>query len=188
MEKIKIDCNVCMYPMPMVLVGSIIEEKVNFMAVGWVSRVNFKPPMLAIALGPHFTNKGIETNRAFSVNIPDVSLLEKTDYCGLVSGAKADKSQLFDVFYGEMKTAPLISQCTLNLVCTVYDTLELPFNTLYVGEIVEAYSEECYLTEGKPDIKKIRPFTLSMPDNTYWEVGKALGSAWSIGKSLKTKV
>ena len=31
---------------------------------------------------PHHTNKGIEENKAFSINIPDVSLVEKTDYCG----------------------------------------------------------------------------------------------------------
>jgi hypothetical protein len=37
------------------------------------------------------------------------------------------------------------------------------------------------------DIKKINPFTLSMPDNRYWSVGENLGKAWSIGKALKTK-
>ncbi|BBO68723.1 hypothetical protein DSCA_26530 [Desulfosarcina alkanivorans] len=85
-----------LYPMPMVIVGSVVEGKSNFMAVGWVSRVNFKPPLFAIALGPHHTNKGIDENREFSINIPDVSLMEKTDYCGLVSGKQTDKSELFN--------------------------------------------------------------------------------------------
>ena len=35
-------------------------------------------------------------------------MVEKTDYCGLVSGGKSDKSGLFGVFYGEVKKAPLI--------------------------------------------------------------------------------
>jgi hypothetical protein len=65
--------------------------------------------------------------------------------------------------------------------------LRLPFNTLYVGEIVEAYSEDRYLTDGKPDVKKIKPFTLTMPDNNYWEVGNNIGKAWSIGKKLRQK-
>lgn len=68
MEKIKIDNNAFVYPMPMVLVGSIVEDKANFMAVAWVSRVNYKPPMVAIALGPHYTNTGI-TNRNHSALI-----------------------------------------------------------------------------------------------------------------------
>jgi flavin reductase (DIM6/NTAB) family NADH-FMN oxidoreductase RutF len=113
MEKLKIDNNAFVYPMPVVLAGSVVDGKANFMAVGWVSRVNFKPPMIGIALSPHYTNKGIDDNQAFSINIPDVSLMEKTDYCGLVSGKKVDKSKIFKVFYGQLPHAPMIEECPL---------------------------------------------------------------------------
>ena len=73
------------------------------------------------------------------------------------------------------------------MACRLYDEIRLPFNTLFVGEIVEVYSEERYLTDGNPDIKKINPFTLTMPDNNYWEVGNNAGKAWSTGKKLKKK-
>ena len=185
MEKIKIDGNAFVYPMPMVLVGSVVHEKPNFMAVGWVSRVNFKPPMIGISLGPHYTNQGIEAQKAFSINIPGTELLHKTDYCGLVSGSRKDKSGLFDIFYGELQGAPLIRECPLCMACKLQQEVKLPTNTFYIGEIVEAYSEDRYLTDGKPDIRKISPFTLTMPDNNYWEVGKHAGKAWNIGKKLK---
>jgi flavin reductase (DIM6/NTAB) family NADH-FMN oxidoreductase RutF len=185
MGKIKIDNNAFVYPMPMVLVGSVVKGKANFMAVGWVSRVNFKPPMIGVALGPHYTNKGIEEQKAFSVNIPGIAMIEKTDYCGLVSGSNTDKSGIFEVFYGDLKAAPLIKECPVCIACKVYDEVKLPFNTLFIGEIVEVYSEERYLTDGKPDIKKINPFTLTMPDNNYWEVGNNVGKAWNIGKKIK---
>ena len=171
--------------MPTVLVGSVVAGKANFMAVGWVSRVNFKPPMIAVALGPHYTNSGIEEKKAFSVNIPDISLVAKTDYCGLVSGSKTDKSELFEVFYGELKGAPLIKECPLCMACSLYEVVKLPVNSLYIGEIVEVFTEERYLTEGKPDIKKIDPFMLSMPDNNYWRLGDTVGKAWHTGKGLK---
>jgi flavin reductase (DIM6/NTAB) family NADH-FMN oxidoreductase RutF len=187
MEKLKIDNNAFVYPMPMALVGSVVKGKANFMAVGWISRVNFKPPMIGIALGPHYTNKGIEEQKAFSINIPEVSMIERTDYCGLVSGSNTDKSEIFNVFYGELKNAPLIKECPICMACKVYQEVRLPFNTLFIGEIVEVYSEDRYLTDGKPDIKKINPFTLTMPDNNYWEVGDNVGKAWSIGKKLKKK-
>jgi flavin reductase (DIM6/NTAB) family NADH-FMN oxidoreductase RutF len=185
MAKVKIDNNAFVYPMPMVLVGSVVDGRANFMAVGWVSRVNYKPPMIGIALGPHYTNKGIDENNAFSINIPDLSLMAKTDYCGLVSGAKIDKSNVFDVVYGELTEAPLIEACPLCMACKLYDVKELPFNKLYIGEIVEVFTEERFLTEGKPDIKKMNPFTLTMPDNNYWHVGDLAGKAWSVGKQLK---
>jgi flavin reductase (DIM6/NTAB) family NADH-FMN oxidoreductase RutF len=185
MEKTKIDSNAFVYPMPMVLAGSVVGGKANFMAVGWVSRVNFKPPMIGIAIGPHHTNKGIDENGAFSINVPGFDLREKTDYCGLVTGGKTDKSTLFHVFYGELRGAPLIRECPICMACKVYQAVRLPSNTLYIGEIVEAYTEERFLTDGKPDIKKINPFTLTMPDNNYWRVGDHAGRAWNIGKSLK---
>jgi hypothetical protein len=44
------------------------------------------------------------------------------------------------------------------------------------------YADEDCLTEGKPDVQKINPFVLTMPDNSYWAVGERIGKAWSIGK------
>jgi len=185
MGKMKINNNAFVYPMPMVLVGSVVNGKVNFMPVAWISRVNANPPLIGIALGPHHTNKGIEEQKAFSVNIPGISMIEKTDYCGLVSGGKVDKSAFFDVFYGDLKSVPLINECPVCMVCKLYETVKLPADTLFIGEIVEAYSEDRYLTEGKPDIKKINPFMLTMPDNHYWDVGNQVGKAWNIGMRLK---
>jgi flavin reductase (DIM6/NTAB) family NADH-FMN oxidoreductase RutF len=186
MEKIKIDSNdAFLYPMPMTLIGAVVDGRPNFLAAAWVSRVNFKPAMMMVALGAHHTNLGIDTNGAFSINIPDVSLLEKTDYCGVVSGKKVDKSNLFDVFYGSLAGAPLIRECPLSMACRVSQTVKLPFDTLYIGDVVEVYTEERYLTGGKPDVKKINPFTLTMPDNHYWRVGELAGNAWSAGKKLK---
>lgn len=188
MNKIKMDSGAAfLYPMPMVLVGSVVGGKANFMAVGWVSRVNFKPPLFAVALGPHHTNAGIDENKVFSINIPDVSLIEKTDYCGLVSGNRTDKSGLFSVFYGELDKAPLIKECPVCMSFSLYDAVRLPSNTLYIGEPREVFTEERYMTDNQLDIKKIKPFTLTMPDNHYWSVGENLGKAWGIGKTLKKK-
>jgi flavin reductase (DIM6/NTAB) family NADH-FMN oxidoreductase RutF len=186
MNKITIDRNSFVYPMPMALVGSVVDGKANFMAVGWVSRVNFNPPMIAVALGKfHYTNMGIHKNKAFSVNIPGIDLMEKVDYCGLVSGEKVDKSKLFDVFYGNLSAVPMIRECPLCMECILFNAVDMPSNTLFVGEIINTYSEECYLTDGKPDIKKMNPFTLTMPDNNYWKVGENAGKAWSIGKRFR---
>jgi hypothetical protein len=39
------------------------------------------------------------------------------------------------------------------MACKIYDNVRLTSNTLYVCEIIEADSEGCFLTDGKPDIK-----------------------------------
>ncbi|HEX9920607.1 MAG TPA: flavin reductase family protein [Candidatus Methylomirabilis sp.] len=186
MDKISIKTNAFLYPMPVTLVGTLIAGRPNFMAVGWIARVNLDPPLIAMGLNKrHSTPSAIQENQAFSVNIPSKDLMEATDYCGLVSGKEVDKSGLFEVFYGELKAAPLIKACPLCLECRLIQTITLPTHYLFLGEIVGAYTEERYLTEGKPDIRKMNPFVLTMPDNNYWVVGEHAGKAWSLGNRLK---
>jgi len=185
-EKIKINSNIFVYPMPVTLLGANVKGKANFMALGWVSRVNANPPMIGVGVHKsHYTPEGIKENRSFSVNFPGAEMIRETDYCGLVSREEIDKSGLFEVFYGEIETAPMIKECTLNLECRLVETLEFPTNYFFVGEIIAAYSEEQYLTQGKPDIKKMEPLLLTVPDNSYWAVGDYAGAAWKIGKNLK---
>jgi flavin reductase (DIM6/NTAB) family NADH-FMN oxidoreductase RutF len=185
MTKVAINTNAFVYPMPMTLIGSVVNGKPNFMAVAWVNRVNYQPPMMGVALGRHFTNRGIEEYGEFSVNIPSRDLLMVTDYCGLVSGEKRNKSELFQLFFGQLEHAPMIQACPVTMECRLVRAITLPSNTLFVGEILGAYSEEQYMTDGKPDIQKIQPFTLTMPDNSYWAVGKHVGKAWGSGRDFK---
>ncbi len=176
-----------MYPMPVTLLGVNVGGRPNFMTLGWVSRVNANPPMIGCGVGKHhYTNKGILENKTFSINIPSVEMMEKTDYCGLVSGKSTDKSGLFDIFYGDLKSAPMISECPLSIECRLVNTVENPTNNFYIGEIIASYTEEKYLADGHPDIKLINPLLLTMPDNRYWDVGSCTGAAWKAGKNLKT--
>ena len=186
MGKTKIANRVTGYPMPVVLVGVLVEDKPNFMAVGWSTRVNPDPPIVGVAITKtHHTVNGIRANKTFSVNIPGVELMDRTDYCGMFSGRQVDKSGLFEVFYGELKTAPMIGECPLNLECKLVDTIELSEVFFFLGEIVGAYSEERYLTDGKLDITKTNPFLLTMPDGNYRPVGDPIGKAWEVGAKLE---
>lgn len=186
MEKVKIATNAFVYPMPVVMVGTMVEGKINYMPVGWVSRVNLNPPMMGITLRKaHYTARGIRECREFGISVPGIDLIKEVDYAGLVSGSKVDKSTLLQSFFGELKNAPMIKDCPLAMECRIVEIVELPSHDLFIGEIVGAYTEERFLTDGKPDIVKMCPFTLTMPDNRYWKMGEAAGAAWSIGKELK---
>jgi flavin reductase (DIM6/NTAB) family NADH-FMN oxidoreductase RutF len=189
MGKIALEKNSFCLPWTQTLLGSRADGKVNFMALDWLTRANFDPPMLGICVGKgHATNRAIRTTGQFSVNVPTVEMVAVTDYCGIVSAKRGDKSSLFDVFYGELKEAPLITSCPLNLECRVVQAVDLPSNTFFIGEIVTIFSEEKYLSDGKPDVKKIRPFLLTMPDNRFWAVGDQVGKAWKDGASYREKM
>jgi flavin reductase (DIM6/NTAB) family NADH-FMN oxidoreductase RutF len=190
--KIELEPKAFLFPKPIVIVGANVEAKPNYMPVGYVGIVNMKPSIISVAMGTsHYTNIGIRENGTFSINIPSEGMVKITDYCGLVSGRRVDKSGLFGVFYGKLKTAPMIKECPFNMECKVIQTVELPMNELFMGEIVAAYTEERYLTNGHPDVKKLNPMVFTMHDdhlgnsNNYWKVGKHIGRAWSIGKDFK---
>ena len=187
-EKINIGNNAFLLPMPMVLVGSRIEGRPNFMAVAWVSRVNASPNVMCVAIGNKFTAEGILENKEFSINIPSVDLMPQTDLMGIVSGRDYDKSKEFDIFYGALKNAPMICECPVMMECRLVKSVRLEVDTLFMGEVMNVWSEEKYLTNGAPDITKVSPFCLSMPDNRYWSLGKEIGKAWHEGMKLKDKL
>jgi flavin reductase (DIM6/NTAB) family NADH-FMN oxidoreductase RutF len=185
MEKKKLGNNIFMYPMPVALLGTKMENKANFMALGWVARLNGNPPLLGIGVNRvHHTDQLLRENRKFSINFPPADLIEKVDFCGIASGKDTDKSELFTVYYGDLDV-PLIEECTLSLECHLRDIYEMETHDLFIGEIVESYSEKKYLSDGKLDMAKMDPLLLTMPDNNYWKVGEKAGKAWSIGRSLK---
>jgi len=189
MSKITIEKSAFCLPWTQTLLGTHVNSKANFMALDWLTRVNYQPAMLGICVNKgHASNAAIRVTGEFSVNIPTVDMVAVTDYCGIVSAAKTDKSKLFEIFYGELKTAPMISECPLNIECKLVQTVDLPTNTLFIGEIANIYSEEKYLENGKPDVKKVRPFLLTMPDNRFWSVGEQVGNAWKDGVKYKEQL
>ena len=182
-RKKKIGADTYLYPMPTTIVGANVNNKANFLAIAYCGIVQHNPPMISVAIGKqHYTNQGIKKNKTFSVNIPSEEMVKVTDYVGIKSGKTIDKAQLFELFYGELETAPMIKEAPLNLECKLIKTLDFGgMNEIFIGEIIETYAEEEILTRGLPDIKKIKPILFSMHDNNYWKVGEHLGQAWSIG-------
>jgi flavin reductase (DIM6/NTAB) family NADH-FMN oxidoreductase RutF len=188
MDKINLESTITAYPMPVSLVGAHVDAKPNFLTVAWFTMAGRKPPRIAISLGKgHYTNPGIKEHKTFSVCLPSEDMVELTDYCGIVSGKQADKSEVFDLFYGELKTAPMIKDCPLNMECKLVEIVESGSNEIFIGEIIGIYTEERFLTDGKLDFRKTKPLILSQPDTSYWSLREPVAKAFNIGKNYKAK-
>jgi flavin reductase (DIM6/NTAB) family NADH-FMN oxidoreductase RutF len=186
MPKVTVNPSLFVPPMPVSLVGTEVDGKPTFTAVAWFARVNHQPPLVAIAVNAgHYVTRGLREHGAFSLNLPGRDLVAETDYCGLVSGKRGDKSEVFETYRGELDHAPLIARCPLGVECRVERVVELPSNHLFIGEVMAVHTEERFLTDGKPDMAKIDPLLLTMPDNRYRVFGDAVGRAWHDGKTLK---
>ncbi len=187
MNKIKLDQRFSPYQMPSVIIGSIVNDKPNFMLCTWVSRVNRTPPIWMASINrKHLTMDGIRENRIISMNFPSADNVEITDYVGITSGRDADKSSLFNIFYGETK-APMIEECVLNMELEVEEMIERPDHFIILAKSINAYASQYILTDNKPDIKKMNQivYTGAQGQPSYWVVGDKIGNAFSIGKKLK---
>ena len=174
----------CLYPMPTTLVGANVNGKANFITIAHVGIAGMQ--LVSICLSKsHYTNQGIKENKTFSVNIPSVDFVKETDYCGLVSGEDVDKSSLFQVFYGTLKTAPMITACPVNMECKLLQTVDFPTHELFIGEVVMTHSDEKVLTNGSLDYNKLHPLFFTMQDKGYWTLGQRIATAWSVGKEFK---
>ncbi len=185
MEKVTVDRNLFSLPWTQAILGTHLDGRPNFMAVDWFTRANFDPPMLGVCVNRrNASHEAVAATGEFSVNVPSIDMVEITDYTGLVSGRKVDKSGLFEVFYGRLQAAPLITACPLAIECRLVRAVDLPTNSFFIGEMLDVYTEERFLTDGAPDVSKIRPFLLTMPDNRYWAIGECVGKAWNAGAPI----
>ena len=187
MKKIKLDQRYSPYQMPSVIIGTIVDEKPNFMLCTWVSRINRNPPVWMASINrKHYTMEGIRNNKIFSMNFPSVNLAKEADHIGTTSGRETDKSSLFKLFYGQTK-APMIEECPLNIEFSVKDIIEYPDHFIVLGTAISTYVTEHYSLDGIPDMKKINPliYTGAEKQPTYWSIGEKIGDAFKIGKGLK---
>ncbi len=173
---------------PIFIVGANVAGKANFMEVGGGGSISFNPPMIALPIQPHrYTLKGILENKTLSINIPSVDLVKEADYTGIVSGADRDKALdcHFNVFYGKLKTAPMIEQCPLNMECTLLHMLSSNSHSIVIGRIEASHVSEEYLKDGKLDFARLNPLLWIPARADYVGVGAPVGKCWAVGKELK---
>lgn len=189
MKKVILGPQTVNYPLPAFLIGVEVNGRPNFMTAAWCSIANSDPPMISVAIRhQHYTCEGIKQNGNFSVNLPSVNLVKETDYCGIVSGAQKNKAATcgFKVFYGKLGTVPLIDECPVNIECKVVQELDLGSHRLFIAEIQETYASEDCLTNGEPDIHKIKPIVYNRSGKkTYHAIGEMVAQAFSVGMEIK---
>lgn len=176
-----------LYPMPTTLVGATVHGKPNFLAVAHVGILNHGTPQyLSIGLAKiHYSNAGIHENKTFSICLPSEDLMLETDFCGIMTGKKTDKAALFELFYGELKTAPMIRQCPVNMELKLDDVMDFPNHDIFIGELIQTYADDTVMDDGKIDIARLRPLLFDMASKKYWSLGQPAGNCWNVGKSLK---
>jgi flavin reductase (DIM6/NTAB) family NADH-FMN oxidoreductase RutF len=181
-----------LYPTPVLLVGTYDDAgKPNLMTVAWGGICCSSPPCVAVSLRKAtYTYGNIVLQGAFTVNIPSEKHAAAADYCGMVSGKKADKFAATGLtpVRSSLVNAPYIEEFSLILECKLIRQTELGLHTQFVGEIVDVKAEASVLDgKGMLNVDKLQPFFYAPEVNAYYGTGKRLGDAFSIGQAIRLK-
>jgi len=170
------------YPIPTVILGSCVNGKANFSTIGNCGIISMHPATIYVSTDiNHYTNMGIREKGEFSVNFPSQALITETDYCGLVSGREIDKSKVFEVFFGELKFAPMIKKCPVCLECKVINHQTINGMDVFIGEVIQSYIDEECIKDGVPDIELIDPIIYTIKGK-YRKIGEETGTPFSEGR------
>ena len=181
-----------LYPTPVILVGTYdAAGKPNIMTVAWGGICCSSPPCVAVSLRKvTYTYGNIVQQGAFTINIPSEKYAAAADYCGLVSGKKADKFAETGLtpIRSSLVNAPYIDEFPLVLECKLVHQIELGLHTQFVGEILDVKADVNVLDgKGVLNVENLQPFFYAPEANAYYGTGKRLGDAFSIGQALKKR-
>ena len=125
----------------------------NALAVGYITNVNTNPPMMLIGIAPsRYSHHMIKENPCFVINLPEKGFRKEYGLLGSLSGAEVDKFEALQLNWmdGECVNAPILTDCPVNIECSVVDSNTLLYHELFVGKIEKVHVDEKYLdTNGR---------------------------------------
>jgi flavin reductase (DIM6/NTAB) family NADH-FMN oxidoreductase RutF len=175
-------------PQAVSLIGTKLGDQVNFMTCAWFARLEANPYLFGISIQKqHFTYKAIKENNCFSLNIPTIDMIPRVDAVGMVSGKQYDKSQVFDVFFGENENSPLVDGCIVSYECQVVDTVSLTkvdethprAHTLIIAEVKAVWVNKKAVKDNVLNFEILEPILWTMSPNNYWTIGENKGRAFN---------
>ena len=106
------------------------------------------------------------------------------DYVGIESAAKVPDKFYRAGFHATKSAfvdAPLIDELPMALECRVKSFRD----GILVGEIVNVTADESVVTDGKVDLKKLKPIAFDPCNYAYVGLGEKVGNAFKDGAKLK---
>ena len=171
-----------LYPTPATVIGAMNGEKPTWTLVAHIGIIGHDRVLVSLAAA-HFINGCIKKTKRPSINLVSEAMLPEADYVGSVSGAKTDKSAVFDYDLGAAGT-PIISKAPLTMECSVADVYETPNFESFICTIAGTYVEEEHLDEkGKVDYDTLKPVLFEFPTYKYLKTGDVIGKCLSFKRT-----
>lgn len=172
-----------LYPTPVLVVGAMNDKKPSWTLVAHIGIVSHNRILISLAKS-HFINHLIKKNMKLSINMVNEDLLPLAEYCGMNSGDKVDKSNVFE--YELCNNIPLINASPLTMECEVESIVEVGVFENFVLKVNNTYTDETNLNaEGKLDIQKVKPILFTMPSYEYLFLGEKKIKCLTLAPNIK---
>ncbi len=167
-----------MLPLPAVLVSAQYQQRRSIITLAWAGVVSSDPPRISLGIRPdRFSYDLIAKSGEFALNIPDTSMIEVVNYCGIKSGRNVDKFSDLSLtpIQGEYISSPMIKEAPLNAECKLDHLIELPgSHHLFLGEVLLIHADSTVLNDqGRIDPQKAD--IISFGGGAYWKIGEKAG-------------
>lgn len=131
-------------PGPVVLLTTAAKGRSNVMTMSWHMMVEFTPPLVACVVSPaDHSFRALRATKECVIAVPAVALAPKVVGIGNCSGRDVDKFERFGLtpVPARMVAPPLVAECFANLECRVADTRLVNAYSLFVLEVVKAWTD-----------------------------------------------
>ena len=177
MSKIMWKPGTFLYPIPVVMVSCGNMRKSNIITVAWTGILNTDPALVYISVRKErFSYDIIQKTHEFVINLTSKDLAQKTDWCGVKSGAKIDKFKEANLTMekGNFVKCPMIKESPVSIECKVIEEKNLGSHTMFIAKVLAIHADEQFFNaDGGFDIQKCN--LIAYANGGYYELGKKLG-------------
>lgn len=150
------------FPEPAMVIGSYDKDgKPNIMTAAWFGIANSRPFKVSVSLRPAtYSYDCIMESGAFTVNVPDASLVSYVKFAGQYSGHDMNKFEETGLtpVKAEFVNAPYVREFPIVLECILTEFHDLGSHRQFIGQVVDAKIDERLLTEdGKVNMDLFNP-------------------------------
>jgi len=139
------------FPEPAMVIGSYNKEGIpNIMTAAWFGVANSRPFKVSVSLRPAtYSYHNIMESKAFTVNVPDASLIPYVKFAGTYSGRDMNKFEETGLtpVKAEYVNAPYVKEFPIVLECKLTEYHDLGSHRQFIGQVVDAKINERLLNE-----------------------------------------
>jgi len=159
MKKIEAAKKGALQPCPKIIVSSRLGDEEDALVVAYCGNCSFAPPMFMVGIVPsRYSYHMIKESGCFVVNLPTTDFKEEYSYLGKVSRRDEDKLKVKNIKTenGDIVNAPLLSDCPVNIECTVVDSIMTGSHEMFIGKVEKVHAPAEFLKDdGSIDFSKL---------------------------------